>query len=847
MFRNQESGAFGRSALPLWLRMVSLALGYYLCAWAGSFLSPPHSTNVSFWLPSGLFVAVLLLNPTRDWIWLALAVLPANTLFDYQHDASPNFLLILVFYLCNVIRSFLGAWLVRQYVAESPTLCTLKEFWGVMAIAGIFSAAVGATLGAAALRGFGLSPSFVSSWWVWWTGSGMAVLVFSPLLLTWLRRNPVERQPPFSTAKKIEATALFVLMSAATWLFVVYADGMDGPVVTLLVFMLWAGLRFGVRGAALAVFWLAVLMTFLTTHYLEAFAPAASSSAHYVVMLQVYLAVAAFTGLIPAIIVAERERTVAELRDSESRFRTLTEAAFEGIFISENGKLLDVNDRGIEMFGYDRGEMAGKEIISLVAPGSLASVSAAIRGERENIYGHELRRKDGSLFFAEAQAKHILSGGRKLRMTALRDITERKRTETLNRLQQEVLEMIADGRPMAQTLEALVRLIETQASDLLCSVLLLDRDGIHFRHGAAPSLPAEYLAAVDGAAIGPNVGSCGAAMSRGEAVLTGDIANDPMWANYRQLAVPYGLRACWSTPIFDPHHKVLGSFAIFRRQVGLPEERHQRLIDMATYTAAVCISRHRSELERAEAVAREQQSRIKYTLQLIAAQEEERARIAGELHDSLGQNLLLINNRALMSLRQADNPPETREQLESIKDLIASCIAETRRISHDLHPPLLDHLGLTQALKAMIEKTGEASEIIFTQKLEPVDEFFTAGGAMNFYRIVQESLNNILKHSGAKHADIQLERDIHEVQLWIADDGRGFLTDKPGEGQPGLGLKNMADRARMLGGRMSIESQPGEGTRIGVTVPMMEKNLEPAPAREAGGRAERICSTMTES
>ncbi len=802
--------------------MGLLALGYYLCAWTGSFLSPPHSTNVSFWLPSGLFVAVLLLNPTRDWVWLALAVLPANAIFDYQHDTSPNFLLILVFYMSNVIRSFLGAWLVRQYVAESPTLCTLKEFWGVMAIAGIFSAAVGATLGAVALRGFGLSPSYANSWWVWWTGSGMAVLVFSPLLLTWLRRNPVGRQPPFSTPKKIEGTALFILMSAATWFFVVRPGDIDGPTVTLLVFMLWAGLRFGVRGAALAVFWLAVLMTFLTTHYLEAFAPATASSAHYVVMLQIYLAVAAFTGLIPAIIVGERERTVTELRDSESRFRTLTEAAFEGIFISENGKLLDMNDRGLEMFGYERGEMTGMDIISLATPGSLASVSEAIRSQRENIYGHELRRKDGSTFFGEAQAKHVQSGGRKLRMTALRDITERKRAEALNRLQQEILEMIADGRPMAQTLEALVRLIETQASDLLCSVLLLDRDGIHFRHGVAPSLPAEYLAAVDGAVIGPKVGSCGAAMSRGEAVLTGDIANDPLWADYRQLAVPYGLRACWSTPIFDPHHKVLGSFAIFRRQVGLPEERHLRLIDMATHIAAVCIGRQRSEMERAEAVAREQQSRVKYTLQLIAAQEEERARIAGELHDSLGQNLLLINNRALMSLRQADNPPETREQLESIKDLVASCIAEARRISHDLHPPLLDHLGLTRALQAMVEKTGEASEIVFTQKLEPVDEFFTAGGAMNFYRIVQESLNNILKHSGAKHADIRLERDIHEVQLWIADDGRGFSAEKPGDGQRGLGLQNMADRARMLGGKMSIESQPGKGTRIGVTVPMME-------------------------
>jgi signal transduction histidine kinase len=193
------------------------------------------------------------------------------------------------------------------------------------------------------------------------------------------------------------------------------------------------------------------------------------------------------------------------------------------------------------------------------------------------------------------------------------------------------------------------------------------------------------------------------------------------------------------------------------------------------------------------------------------------------LHDSLGQNLLLIKNRAQTALRQPNQPMATGGHIENISQLASTCIAETRRISHDLHPPLLDHLGLTRALQAMIDKTGQASEIIFSQKLETVDEFFPAGAAMNLYRIVQESLNNILKHSGARHADIRLERDLHEVQLQIQDDGAGFPADQPPTSRPGLGLKNMAERVQLLGGQMTVDSQPGQGTRIKLTVPIREK------------------------
>src|SRR2546427_5072143 len=126
--------------------------------------------------------------------------------------------------------------------------------------------------------------------------------------------------------------------------------------------------------------------------------------------------------------------------------------------------------------------------------------------------------------------------------------------------EKQVLELIVQGAPLPRVLDAIVRLVETLADhELLASILLLDDDGIHLRHGAAPSLPAAYNRAIDGLAIGPAVGSCGTAAFRGEPVIVDDIASDPLWADFRDLAESHGLRACWSTPVLAASGRVLGT------------------------------------------------------------------------------------------------------------------------------------------------------------------------------------------------------------------------------------------------------------------------------------------------
>lgn len=160
--------------------------------------------------------------------------------------------------------------------------------------------------------------------------------------------------------------------------------------------------------------------------------------------------------------------------------------------------------------------------------------------------------------------------------------------------QKNILEGIVAGRPLSGLLDDTCRLVESESDHMLCSVLLLDEDGKHVRHGAAPSLPPAFVQAIDGAAIGPNAGSCGTAAWRGQAVIVENIATDPLWDGYRQLAAPYGLRACWSTPIFDPARRVLGTFAIYYREPRGPAPEHAALIEMATQTAAIAIEHCRT-------------------------------------------------------------------------------------------------------------------------------------------------------------------------------------------------------------------------------------------------------------
>jgi PAS domain S-box-containing protein len=176
------------------------------------------------------------------------------------------------------------------------------------------------------------------------------------------------------------------------------------------------------------------------------------------------------------------------------------------------------------------------------------------------------------------------------------DVTNEKRSELLRVAHSKVLGLAIADRPLEETLGELIRIVESSSSTgVLGSILLLDDDGRHLRHGAAPSLPSAYSEAIDGLEIGACAGSCGTAAYLGAAVYVSDIESDPLWADYKDLALGHGLRACWSIPILTHGGKVLGTFAMYHREPREPTFRDMLLVDLTIQTAALIIDRDRAK------------------------------------------------------------------------------------------------------------------------------------------------------------------------------------------------------------------------------------------------------------
>ncbi|MFJ6700575.1 SpoIIE family protein phosphatase [Streptomyces sp. NPDC091272] len=172
-----------------------------------------------------------------------------------------------------------------------------------------------------------------------------------------------------------------------------------------------------------------------------------------------------------------------------------------------------------------------------------------------------------------------------------------------------LLEQIARQAPLQEVLEGMAKAIEDLSPEVLVSVLLADADGLHLRHGTAPSLPDFYNEAIDGIATGDGVGSCGTAAHRRQRVIVSDIATDPYWDDFRELAVRAGLAACWSTPILARDGQLLGTFAMYHRVPRAPVEADLALAGVFADTAALAIERHRAEQARLAAEAREKAAR----------------------------------------------------------------------------------------------------------------------------------------------------------------------------------------------------------------------------------------------
>lgn len=213
-----------------------------------------------------------------------------------------------------------------------------------------------------------------------------------------------------------------------------------------------------------------------------------------------------------------------------------------------------------------------------------------------------------------------------------------------------------------------------------------------------------------------------------------------------------------------------------------------------------------------------------FSRRLIASQEAERKRIAAELHDSIGQSLIIIKNLATLVSGMATDGG--RERADEISTEASQAIAEVREIAQNLRPHHLDRLGLTKALEALVRKAAGASQIAFTADMDRLDGVFPKDAEINVYRVVQEGVNNILKHSQATQARVTARRSRSQVLLTLHDNGRGFTAPATATATPvmgdessgptGFGLTGIVERVTLLGGRADVRSVPGQGTTISV-------------------------------
>lgn len=220
---------------------------------------------------------------------------------------------------------------------------------------------------------------------------------------------------------------------------------------------------------------------------------------------------------------------------------------------------------------------------------------------------------------------------------------------------------------------------------------------------------------------------------------------------------------------------------------------------------------------RVSQLQREKQAQETLSRRLIELQENERKRLASELHDGLSQNLVIIKNRALMSLNTRADVAHAFEQIEEIAEAAAESLAEVREIAHNLRPFQLDRLGLIKAIEALVRRANSPT-LRVTARLDKVDTQLSPEREINLYRIVQESLNNIIKHSAASEATVTIERDASVIEMTIRDNGKGFNPGATRIGESnnggGLGLAGIVERARIMGCVPLIESTPGKGTTV---------------------------------
>ena len=439
-FAPQGRGAPGR---PIWLTASGFGFSYFLGSYLSADLTASPGFLVNFWLPSGLFLGMLLLTRPRHWLLLVAAAGVGDigyNVFFATGAAWPVSTLLLV-HLGNSLAALTGAWLVRRFVAERPALASVRELVGLLVFGGVVSLPISATVGAGVFKFLDPTVPFWTVWLSWFTSDLLGVLVLAPAMLVWagkFRGLVVGR----ITWRQMEGVLLLASLALAVSL--AFLSGRLHNVLTLYVavpFLVWAIIRFGPRGVTLASLIVALLAGWFAARGHALFAGGALTPHEQNTALQVSLGIFAFFGLLPAVVLDAHRRTEVALRASESRFRLLFERTADALLLldARSGQYIDCNQAAAAMLGCaDKHEMLAMHPSKLSPshqPDGRASfekaedmIATALRqGSHRFEWTHcSARRAD---FPVEVLLTSLPMDARQLLITTWRDISERKQAE----------------------------------------------------------------------------------------------------------------------------------------------------------------------------------------------------------------------------------------------------------------------------------------------------------------------------------------------------------------------------------------------------------------------------------
>lgn len=397
-----------------------------------------------------------------------------------------------------------------------------------------------------------------------------------------------------------------------------------------------------------------------------------------------------------------------------------------------------------------------------------------------------------------------------------------------------MLEAIASSSSH-EILETICRAVEVQNADAICSILLLDEERRHLRHGAAPALPKEYNDAVNGIAIGPSVGSCGTAAYLDRRIIVADIMSDPLWADYRELAARHGLRACWSTPIHSTTGQVLGTFAIYYREPRTPTPTDLAWTERATHLAGIAIERQQTE--RTMATAKEEAERANRAKSVFLANMSHELRTPLNAIIGFSEGLGAGYFGALTENQQAyvhDISEAGKHLLSLINDLLDLSRIDAGKLRLDEETIELEPIlrACSRSLSAAANAADVEMLIDLPRRLPRLRADVT-----RVRQVLINLMSNAIKFSpaGARVRVRSVLRPDGRLEIAVADDGPGMTPSEIDIAlEPfrqvdssharrysgsGLGLPLAKQLTELHGGSLEIESVPGTGTTVRAVFP----------------------------